>query len=378
MSTYYNPVEIYSGSTGCRQLADKLNGEYASISSILLLTRGGCVESSKSLLPLQVWMQKKTVKLKELSISNPNLSDIVSLKTELNNYDFQLIIAIGGGSVMDVAKTISAIQHLRINTVEDLRSVILKDAYALDKVTPWIGIPTTAGTGSEVTKWATVWDTELSCKYSISKDVLYAKKALVIPDLMQSMSLRLSFSTGLDALSHAVEAYWSVMTNPISRIYALTAIELIRIYLPQLISDPTSIEIREQLAMASLYSGLAFSNTRTTACHSISYPLSLIHGIDHGIAVSLLLGSVSRINEPALIEREKLYMAFGIKGIEGIGQIVQDLYRLYRIPYNLREYGVTEKTIPEITASAFTKGRMDNNPVEISEAKVQEILINLL
>ncbi len=331
MSTYYNPVEIYSGTSGCRQLADKLDGEYANVSSILLLTRGGGVEARESLRPLQSWMQKRTVQLKELSISNPNLTDIVSLKTQLNDNDFQLIIAIGGGSVMDVAKAISAIQHLKISTVEDLRSAIAEGAYALDKVTPWIGIPTTAGTGSEVTKWATVWDTELSCKYSISKDVLYAKKALVNADLMQSMPLRLSFSTGLDALSHAVEAYWSVMSNPISRIYALTAIEAIRTYLPRLIYDPLSIEIREQLAMASLYSGLAFSNTRTTACHSISYPLSLIHGIDHGLAVSLLLGSVARINEPALIEREKLYKAFGVANVEGIGQTVQDLYRLYQI-----------------------------------------------
>ncbi len=378
MSQFYNPVTVYSGIHGCRELAESLQDEFPHVSRVLLLTRGDRVEQDESLRPLWSWMQQRSVLIKELFLSNPNLDDIFSLNSEVRSFDYELIVAIGGGSVMDAAKSIAAIQHLDISSVEELRSVIVDSSYAVDTVTPWIGVPTTAGTGSEVTKWATVWDTELSCKYSISNNALYATKALISAELMKSMPLRLSMSTGLDSMCHATEAYWSVQTNPISRIYALAAIERIRTYLPQLIEDSKNTEIREQLALASLYSGLAFSNTRTTACHSISYPLSLIHGVDHVIAASLLLGSIARINEPELIEPEKLFRAYGISQVEEIGEIVKDIYKLYQIPYRLSEYGVTEKSIPRIAEGAFTKGRMDNNPVNITESQVREVLTELL
>lgn len=379
MSQFQNPVAVYGGHRGCEELAAALAVEYSHVGKVLLLTRGESVEQEESLRPLLVWAQQRELRLKELSLSNPDLDDILSLKQELGSFDYQLIVAIGGGSVMDMAKSLAAIQKCDLSTTAELRTCVTAGSYESgSKATPWIGIPTTAGTGSEVTKWATVWDRELSCKYSISGDTLYGRKALIVAELMRSMPLRLSATTALDAMCHATEAYWSVHTNAITRLYALAAIERVRTALPQLHADPQNLETRELLANASLYAGLAFSNTRTTACHSISYPLTLLHGIDHGIAASMTLGAVARINESALVEPENLYRAFGVARVEEINTVVRRLYDLFGIPQQLRAYGVTEESITQIAAGAFTKGRMDNNPVEISEAMVREMLRNAL
>ena len=379
MSRYYNPVTVYCGARGCEELAAELETELSHVERVLVLTRGESVDRDESLAPLSLWVDQRETVLRELALSNPDLEDIASLTRDLGSFDYQLIIAIGGGSVMDVAKSLAATSKPGLKTVETLRSAVVERSYgAPGTVVPWIGIPTTSGTGSEVTKWATVWDRGQSCKRSILHDTLYARKALVLPQLTRTLPLRLSASTALDAMCQATEAYWSVRTNPITRIYALAAIAEIRTSLPRLKADPHALDVRERLAMASLYAGLAFSNTQTTACHSISYPLTLLRGIDHGIAVSITLAPVLRLNEPALHEPRKLYAAYGVEDAAGVGAVIRDLYDQYEIPARLTAYGVTEEDIPGIIDGAYTKGRMDNNPVAISEAQLHDMLSSLL
>ena len=200
-----------------------------------------------------------------------------------------VIVALGGGSVIDSAKVFAAaegdfskvLQFLETKTGEEsLSSVQL------------IAVPTTAGTGSEVTCWATVWDAENSRKFSLAQEALYPEVALVDPALMLGKPYGLTLATALDALSHSIESIWNVNANPVSARHAVAAARAILSDLPKLLIDLGNLELRSSVAEASLNAGLAFSNTKTAIAHNISYPITLKWGVQHGIACSFTLPTV--------------------------------------------------------------------------------------
>lgn len=379
MNHFYNPVAIFIGEASTEAFANALRDRYADVQRVLLLTRGGGVEKAECLEPVLGILSEKEVSVIEVTLNNPNISDIYHLIQTIGPFDYELIVSIGGGSVMDAAKALTALQHMKLDSPAEVRESITTARYSgKASFTPWIGIPTTSGTGSEVTSWATVWDEEQGCKYSVSDQRLFASAALILPELTVTMPLRLSVATALDALCHATEAYWSVQTNEISRVYSLQAIERIRKTLPLLKAHPDNLACRRQLSLASVLAGLAFSNTKTTACHSISYPLTLLYGIDHGIAASLTLASVLRHNYSSLIEPEKLLQAFGAQDADGVERFLRSIYELYGLSGCLKSYGVTKDGISTIVSHAYTKGRMDNNPAVISPEELDHMLVALL
>jgi len=205
----------------------------------------------------------------------------------------EVIVAIGGGSVLDAAKVLCVGVNGFDAVAQYLESGGASDTLPCNAV-PLIAVPTTAGTGSEVTSWATVWDTEAAKKYSLARDDLYPTDAVVDPRLMVGMPRLLTVSTGLDALSHALESIWNVNANPVSTTYAIKAARLVLAHLPALAGDLGNLELRTHLAEAAAMAGLAFSNTKTALAHSLSYPITLHHGVPHGLACSLLLPSVMR------------------------------------------------------------------------------------
>ncbi len=198
----------------------------------------------------------------------------------------ELIVGIGGGSVLDSTKVFAAAAgdfervRLRLETPQgDYGHSIL----------PTVAVPTTAGTGSEVTCWATVWDVVAARKYSLSDPALYAETAIVDPQLMVGKPRALTLSTGLDALSHALESVWNINANPVSVQFAVTAARGILDCLPALLEDLSNVDLRTRMATAALMAGLAFSNTKTAIAHSLSYPLTLEYDVPHGIACSFTL-----------------------------------------------------------------------------------------
>ncbi len=203
----------------------------------------------------------------------------------------EAIVALGGGSVMDAAKVLAAASG-DFETVQ--RHLETGKGGELLGHTPIIAIPTTAGTGSEVTSWATVWDTSAMKKYSLARETLYPEAALVDPLLTLGLPRAITISTGLDALSHALESIWNVNANPVSSSLAEVAAREVIEALPLLADDLTNESLRTRLARASLFAGLAFSNTRTALAHSLSYHLTLHHGVPHGIACSFSLPMVMR------------------------------------------------------------------------------------
>ena len=199
-----------------------------------------------------------------------------------------VIVALGGGSVMDTAKFLAAGRC-------DFRSVAcyLDGQVALGgRALPIIAVPTTAGTGSELTKWATIWDPEQSRKLSLSRDDLYAEAAFIDPELTASLPWPLTLASGLDALSHALESLWNRNANPITRSFAIAAAGDVLAALTRLQVNLSDQDARSMLAAGAMKAGLAFSNTQTALAHNISYPITLDYGVAHGIACSFCLPEV--------------------------------------------------------------------------------------
>ncbi|AXQ28916.1 iron-containing alcohol dehydrogenase [Solimonas sp. K1W22B-7] len=222
---------------------------------------------------------------------NPTLADLETLAAPLRGLGgpTPVLVALGGGSVIDSAKVVAA---LAAAPGLELRALLAQPAAAAARAWPVIAVPTTAGTGSEVTPWATVWDPANDRKHSLSRPDLFPELALVDPELTLGAPRGLTLQTGLDALSHALESLWNRNAGPCSSVLAVAAARRVLETLPRLLENPGDLELRTRQAEASLLAGLAFAQTRTALAHELSYPLTLRHGVPHGIACSFTLPQI--------------------------------------------------------------------------------------
>ena len=373
MNFYYNPVRLHWGEQCLSELGNELQSINAKKVLIIKWNDKALDNQAGKLLHEAV----ASCEVAELTFekSNPDIHELYDLYTQHKNERQDVIIAIGGGSVLDMAKSLAAILDNEYSSVEELREAI-KAKNTGKPECPWIGIPTTAGTGSEVTCWATVWDSEKGAKLSLENKENYAYSAYVDPEFTISMPMHLVVSSALDAVAHATESYWAKAHNMVSDIYALKAISMIMNNLERLIETK---EKKYYLAMAqaSMLAGRAFSNTKTTACHSISYPLTLGYGIPHGVAVSLLLPSLLKINWKKIDETEPLLRAYGVQTAEEAGEKVLHLLDMAGISHRLSDWKVEKEQLGTIAEHCFTKGRMENNPVDLTKEDVVEILENI-
>jgi phosphonate metabolism-associated iron-containing alcohol dehydrogenase len=196
-----------------------------------------------------------------------------------------VLIAVGGGTTLDLAKVLRCRPH--DGRFEALAAALRGQAPwpAMHRDTLWL-LPTTAGTGSEVTRWATVWDTEAepTCKRSLDEPWGYADRAFVDPALALSCPLDVTRDTALDTLAHALEAVWNRHANPVSTGLAVRAARSVLAHLPALLQRPQDLALRSHMALAALQAGMAFSQTRTALAHALSYELTLQQGVAHGLA----------------------------------------------------------------------------------------------
>lgn len=225
--------------------------------------------------------------------ANPTLTDIEALAGPATS---DVVVALGGGSVMDAAKGILAVHALR-DSPDALRNHLVRGDAMPDGFIPkpLICIPTTSGTGSEITRWGTIWGDEKT-KHSLVHPALYPTDAILDPRLCLSMPRELTLSSGLDALSHAMEAIWNVNNTPVSDHLAQHAIGALLVHLPEALEGREDVSLRQQVQLASLFAGLAMGITQTALAHSISYPFTAEHGMPHGFACSFTLPEVARYN----------------------------------------------------------------------------------
>lgn len=310
--------------------------------------------------------------------ANPTQTNIIESLQRIGNKNVDVIIALGGGSAIDLAKGISAFYNRLKNdnyTIEEMTDSIKNKQYIDGEFVDIIAVPSTAGTGSEVTQWATIWDENKTGKFSIDAPGLKPKKAIIVPELTLTVPQVMTLTTGVDAMCQAIESYWSKHTTPIVQEVAYRAVELVIQNLRKSIDEPDDMVSREKLCRASVLAGVAFSQTRTTACHSISYPLTMLYDVPHGLAVSLTLDAVAKINAGHFANDKELFALFdGNGGIKNwIDMVCEGI-----VDMNLSAFGVTEQDIPIIVDNAFTGGRMDNNPVDLSKDDVKKILESVM
>jgi alcohol dehydrogenase len=269
----------------------------------------------------------------------------------------EVIVALGGGSVIDAAKVFSASPGDFAPVERHLLGAGGTEDFAF---LPLIALPTTAGTGSEVTSWASVWDGKAGKKYSLAHPRLLPEQALIDPELMVAMPRGLTINTGLDALSHALEAIWNRNANPISSDLAVAAALDIIATLPKLADDLNSRPLRRRMAKAALIAGLAFSNTKTALAHSLSYPITLQHGLPHGLACSFSLPMIleSIIGQDAASDAA-LKRIFGADLVAGAAMLAAFLTGL-GVSVSAADHGIDREDFRGLIAAAFDGERGRN------------------
>lgn len=343
--SFYNPVSI------------EFNVNYLDViktidSENILLITSAHFERNNITHQIQNILGKKLKQIVSNIPSNPQIELFDTLKDCTKGIN--LIIALGGGSVIDVAKSLSVNSELEITD----NTILPKDNKPF---IPIYAFPTTSGTSSELTAWATIWDSKNSKKYSLHLKNLYCKKAIYDPKLTLSLPKDLTLSTALDALSHSVESIWNKNANPISTNNAINAINLITTYLPQLYKELDSIYLRTQISLASVFAGLAFSNTQTAIAHAMSYPITMKKNIPHGIACSFSL--------PFLLDNLPHSQAKEI--LSPHIQAIKNLFLQLDIKTRFEDYGINAQEIEDIFGSL--NARSKNSLFDIATLKNQII-----
>ncbi|WP_079228475.1 iron-containing alcohol dehydrogenase PsrA [Pseudomonas putida] len=284
---FHNPVAIHFGAGSLDRLGELTHDERVVLVTFPEARALGLVERVRSLLG------ERLVQVIDNVQPNP---DVAWLRTVHEGFwgehgDCHTVLALGGGSAIDTAKAL--VVGTASGRFDELLELLASGrAFTPARSKRLIAVPTTAGTGSEVTPWATIWDEASQRKYSLHLGCTWPSLAIVDPQLMLSAPAGVTLASGLDALSHALEAIWNRNANPISDTLAESAIGEVLDCLPSLCADLGNLQMRERMALAALKAGLAFSNTRTALAHSISYPMTLRHGVPHGIACSFTLPHV--------------------------------------------------------------------------------------
>ena len=371
MNQYYNPVRTVEG-PGCAGLLPELLDEMRlRRGKVLLLAWDQSVLEHPVFAGLLRGSGSREVRPLIFQASNPTVEQLYELYRKTRAFHPEAVVAVGGGSILDVGKSLCCLYGQNLQNADMLRAMIQEQAYGLP-VARWIGIPTTAGTGSETTCWATIWDPEQDAKRSVECRENYAWAALVDPELAAGMPLKLAVSSALDAVAHAVESYWAKGSNCVSRALALEAIRTVMGSMEDLLAGKPAAH--DAMARGSMLAGLAFSNTKTTACHSISYPLTMHYGIPHGVAVSILLSPVLQLNAPVLDDPEPLMVALGTADAAELGSRICSYLTRSGQAASLQAWGAKREELPHMAELGITKGRADNNPAPLDPATILSIL----
>jgi len=279
---HFNPVKIRAGRGTLQNLPEILSG-----SSWLLITTQGLTCRGLTA-KVQQLVSNIDFEVCDRITPNPELKELEAITAIYKHKQFAGILAVGGGSVIDSAKVLALTIPSKIDKV--LTAVLCQGQKSnwLTKLRV-VAIPTTSGTGAEVTPFATVWDTAHHKKYSLAGDHVYPDIALLDPELTLTLPKKETLYTGLDTVSHALESLWNINRTPVSQAYAIQALELAEKALPLVLSDPNNLCAREHIQQASVLAGLAISQTRTAIAHSISYPLTSYFNVPHGLACSFTL-----------------------------------------------------------------------------------------
>ena len=315
--------------------------------------------------------------------SEPAVEEIEKIFGMIKDFNSQMFIGIGGGSVMDTAKILS---------IMVTNSGGVKDFLGIDKVRnkgiPTLMIPTTAGTGAEVTPNAIVLLPEKGCKQGIVSKKIIPDCVVLDPLMTTGLPPALTASTGMDAFCHAIECYISIKANPVSDSFAIRAIKLIWKSIRKVYSNGSDMDARLDMLLGSFFAGLALSTSGGTAIHAMSYPIGGRYRVPHGVANAILLPHLMKFNldtielKLAALTADMKLSDNAISDKARAEMFVEDIYSLVcylNIPENFKHYKIPESDIDVLAQAAFAiKRLMDNNPRKMDIEDIKNIYKRLL
>jgi alcohol dehydrogenase class IV len=348
-----------------------------------LLITGASLERAQ---PLMEALEAEEVATAIFQVEGEPTTDLVYRGVEAaRQHASDLIIGLGGGSPLDTGKAVSALAT-NPGEILDYLEVIGRGKAITETPLPYIAIPTTAGTGTEVTRNAVIGSPEHQVKVSLRSPLMLPRLALVDPELTYDLPLNITASTGLDALTQLIEPFISAKANPVSDAFAREGIRRAARALPVLHKEPGNRPARSDMALASLLGGLAMANASLGGVHGFAGPLGGMFPVPHGVVCARLLPFVMEANLTALEERQPGSPVLGryqeiarlltgedaARAVEGV-RWVRNLVDMLDIPY-LGQYGVSREHFPELVEKSARASSMKGNPIPLTEEEMQEIL----
>ncbi|MBR4394281.1 MAG: iron-containing alcohol dehydrogenase [Oscillospiraceae bacterium] len=358
---YAQPVKIWFGA-----------GRFAQLGSILeeLGVQRCVIACGRHFAPTAEAMKEKDSRIAAIFggvEQNPQLSGVAETARLARETNADAVIGIGGGSAIDTAKYAAAIALGDGEAIDYYRG---EKPFPAERLTI-IAVPTTAGTGSEVTQVSVISNgTE---KKTTNNPVFMPKAAIVDPELTYSVPPRTTMNTGLDAMAHALEGYWSKNHQPISDLTAIEAVRLVLENLETAYRDGSNKEARANMAYASLLAGMSFAQPKTAGSHACSYPLSEDYHLPHGEACAFTLDSFVRINADERLEY--LAQRAGLSGTGELAERIAALKELAGLRRKLSDLGDVD--LDKLAHDCSVHALMNNNPVKMDEKALREMFEKL-
>ena len=382
---FKNSVKIISGRNAIENIAFELNN--LGCNKPLILTTKSMVKNGQLKIATDS-MEKSNIEIGYIFMDIPQDSSVEVVNEISRLYKDKKcngIIAMGGGSVIDTAKGVNILVSTDTNDLKEHMGLEILNG----KLKPLIVIPSTSGTGSEATLVSVIADTSRDVKMEFISYNILPDVAILDARMTLSLPAKLTASTGIDALTHSIEAVTGLQKNPLSNVYALTAIELIGRYLKTAVEDGKDQEARLAMANASLMAGVAFSNSMVGIVHAIGHSCGAVCNVAHSDAMTILLPHCMELNLDLCEEDySRILLAFsgpeiysetpksqrGQRCIDEIRNYIMELNKISALPIRLRDVGVKEEDFETIAKSAINDGAAIVNPVEVTLARVKDIL----
>lgn len=330
---HYNPVRTIFGPGSLERLPELVGAR-----RVLLVTFKSARETGL-LARLKGLLGSRLVDIIDQVPSRPELSEVQTAHERIwRERRVDLVVAVGGGSVIDYAKAL-----LCLPESGHLFDLITRSTPVVKRLR-LIAVPTTAGSGSEVTPFSVLWDTNGANpgKYTLHQSRMYAETALIDPELTLSLPKLVMRNAGLDALSHALEAIWNINASPLTDLMAVDAARTLIAKLPIAWHFQGHIKARILIARAAWQAGLCLAQTRTALAHALSYPLTLAHGTPHGLASAWSLPWVWEQAQNQSAERDAvLSRIYGPQENDPVGRLTELLHKL-EVPTEAQAWGLSE------------------------------------
>lgn len=330
----------------------------------------------------QIGNKVATVKMVDSVPPEPSQHDVAAILATLETQGIDLVIGVGGGSVLDVAKLLSVLCVDNAPTLEALLNGEKPQAR-----TASVLIPTTAGTGSEATPNAILAIPEKETKVGIISPVMLPDYVVLAPELTTSMPAHIASSTGIDALCHLIECFTATVSNPVSDNYALTGLKKLFTSLETTVADPTNLAARLDMLWASYYGGAAIAHAGTHLVHALSYPLGGKYHLPHGVANAILLAPCMRFVRPAAVA--KFAQAYDLlpeadhslsdeQKSFALVDYFSALVKRLKLPASLDELGINADHLPYLVEAALDVQRlMKNVPAPVTASDVRDVYLTL-